>query len=127
MAVMPEMYVNVAVNNDSSEGLAELIERLAVAAFKWCDTEARIEALAKRTGPETAALIAELMRHNAQLWRIKDWQADAVAREDPDAAGLRVLIKRDIELCKSRALIRAELNRRLGQAPVGESVKQYGG
>lgn len=80
-----------------SEGLAELIERLVIDNIK----------------------LYMVCERKAQLLKdpfVKD-QAEKLAEN----------MAQDVALCKARALIRKELNERLGQPASGESVKNYGG
>lgn len=110
----------------SSEGIAELIERLAVAAFKGealCDDAKRLAAV---RGEETSRCVCQIIADNRALWDIKERQAIAIREQEQSPDVLRELLIRDLELCKSRAAIRAELNRRLGSEVSGESVKRYG-
>ncbi len=109
-----------------SEGLAELIERLAVATFKHVSCETELRYLTREAGEEVAELIKNLLEQNARLYALKDRQASAVRMKCENAGLLLRLLRRDLDLCKSRAVIRAELNRRLGQEASGESVKMYG-
>src|SRR5438105_2084776 len=74
----------------SSEGVAELVERLLIA--------------------------------NLKLWEICKKKASSATVPD---AELRKLVQDDLDLCKSRAAIRAEINARLGCERSGESVKHY--
>ncbi len=67
-------------------------------------------------------LIERLMIANMKLWAVCDKKANAANMSQED---LRVLVADDLNLCKSRAAIRAEINRRLGSAS-GETVKHYG-
>ncbi len=111
---------------EHSEGLAELIERLAVAVFKSCSLRRDVEELAAAAGPTVANLVVSIVGANLQLYRLKDEQAEAIKTHCPSATQLLDLIRRDIELCQARARIRGELNRRLGAEVSSESLKQYG-
>ncbi len=68
-------------------------------------------------------LIERLMIANMKLWAVCDKKANAANMSQED---LRVLVSDDLNLCKSRAAIRAEINKRLGGVVSGESVKSYG-
>ncbi len=68
-------------------------------------------------------LIERLMIANMKLWAVCDKKANAANMTQED---LRVLVADDLNLCKSRAAIRAEINRRLGQPVSSETVKHYG-
>ncbi len=66
-------------------------------------------------------LIERLCIANLKLWAVCDKKANAANMSQED---LRVLVTDDLNLCKSRAAIRAEINRRLGTTS-GETVKHY--
>ncbi len=66
-------------------------------------------------------LIERLCIANMKLWAVCDKKANAANMTQED---LRVLVADDLNLCKSRAAIRAEINRRLGTTS-GETVKHY--
>ncbi len=67
-------------------------------------------------------LIERLCIANMKLWAVCDKKANAANMSQED---LRVLVADDLNLCKSRAAIRAEINKRLGGIVSGESVKSY--
>ncbi len=109
-----------------SEGIGELIERLCVAVFKGGFGSEQAERLSKILGEPLAEAIAHLAQANKALFDLKNEQAATVEDNCRESQYLLDLLRRDIDLCKSRAVIRAEINRRLGGAVSGETVKQYG-
>ncbi len=122
---MAEAVVNVRFE-PPSEGLAELIERLAVATFKRESIAPAIRDLCERLPPEVVKEVRGLVDANFDLYALKDEQTRAVLVASADAHYLLGLLRRDIELCQARARIRGELNRRLGAEVSSESLKQYG-
>ncbi len=125
---MPAEYVSTPVAEESlasSEGTAEVIERLIVNVLKARDLYTRLVALVPLSD-DVRDRIIDLTLANGELYDLCNEKAAAVARGEKDARYLLVLIERDLALCRSRAMIRADLNRRLGGEASGESVKSYG-
>jgi hypothetical protein len=67
-----------------------------------------------------AELIEMLAVANCKLFRVCE---DKEKADQLTEAELKELVKKDLELCRQRSRLRAEINRRLGSA--GDSVKTY--
>lgn len=67
-----------------------------------------------------AELIEGLIVANAKLYELCSKKSRAAEMTE---AELRELVSQDLELCRQRSRLRAEINRRLGSA--GDSVKTY--
>lgn len=70
-------------------------------------------------------LIEKLCIANLKLWAVCDQKAAYVDGGEASAEKLRDLMKKDLDLCKVRAQLRAEINARLGGYQ-GDNVKSYG-
>ncbi len=106
-----------------SEGIRKNGATMAVTICNLCGEGYRFgEPHACRQPSEgIGELIERLMIANMKLWAVCDKKANAANMTQED---LRVLVADDLNLCKSRAAIRAEINRRLG-SDSGETVKHY--
>ena len=95
---------------------------IEMSAASACDKCHSGNFLASQPSEGIGELIERLMIANLKLWAVCDKKANAANMSQED---LRVLVSDDLNLCKSRAAIRAEINKRLGSVVSGETVKHY--
>jgi len=109
--------------------IAELIEKLIIDCLKSqhteCELHGELDRILEKGGVEE--LVKQLVKANHDLWDLCQvkWAA-ATDKKIPEAV-LRDMMKRDVELCRSRAELRAAINERLGDGTAdGSTIKVYG-